>query len=486
MFKTQPYPHQQMAFDLFKDKSYFALFTDMGTGKTKMLLDIAAYKYNKKEIDCMVILAPKQVVPNWTFIEIEKHLGIPHTVAQFRNPMKVKEKEQIFNLYLSKKDIGLRILTMNIDAARCKDGFKCLSNFLAKFRCFLVIDESTSIKNPSASVTKNLLKLSRKAWTKAISTGYPAPQSCLDYYSQMEFLREGLSGFKSFFFYKCFYAITKKIRVKQQSREDDDKPKGFGREVTIVTGFKNQEKLTDLLDSFALRIKKEECLDLPEKIDIPQIIELTTEQKKVYVEVAKRCMSELAEDQEITVTSAITKIMKLHQVACGHVKLDNGDWIDLPNNRLETLKNIVEELPDEKIIIWAHYKKDIENIHKMLGESSVTFYGDTVDTQASLAAFHNDPKIRYIIINPKSGMSGLTLVESSLNIYYSYSYNLEHWLQSRDRTHRIGQKNNVRYILFYCKGTVEEKILSALREKKQLSDEILNNITNYVKEGMKI
>jgi SNF2 family DNA or RNA helicase len=172
--------------------------------------------------------------------------------------------------------------------------------------------------------------------------------------------------------------------------------------------------------------------------------------------------------------------MRLHQIVCGHVKLDDGRVVELPNNRIKELMSIVEEC-DGKMIIWATYRHDIEAISKALkteyGMNSVgTYYGDTdtEERQRVLAEFQKpDSELRFFVGNPVTGGYGLTLTQASVVVYYSNSFDLEKRLQSEDRAHRIGQTRNVTYIDLIAVNTVDEKIVKALRNKIDIATQVL-------------
>jgi SNF2 family DNA or RNA helicase len=172
--------------------------------------------------------------------------------------------------------------------------------------------------------------------------------------------------------------------------------------------------------------------------------------------------------------------MRLHQIVCGHVKLDNGEVIELPNNRIGELLSVVEET-DGKIIIWANYRHDIEAIKlalsKEYGMNSVgMYYGDTPDDERKrvLEEFQKpDSEMRFFVGNPSTGGYGLTLTAAQTMVYYSNSFDLEKRLQSEDRAHRIGQTKNVTYIDLIAVGTVDEKIVKALRDKIDIATQVM-------------
>tara|TARA_R110002153_G_scaffold18973_6_gene65571 strand:+ start:77 stop:874 length:798 start_codon:yes stop_codon:yes gene_type:complete len=249
-----------------------------------------------------------------------------------------------------------------------------------------------------------------------------------------------------------------------------------------VVGYQNLEELTGNVNEFSYRVLKKECLDLPDKVYQRREVELTTEQKKVYKELKDYAIAELDSHELVSVTSVLTQILRLHQVVCGFVRNDNGDEVEVKSNRLDELINILEEVQG-KTIIWANYQYDIKRIlktlHNITGVNSVaTYYGETPDEERQeIIRRFQDPnsELKYLISNTQTGGYGITLTEASNVIYYSNNYDLEKRLQSEDRAHRIGQTNKVTYIDLVAKGTVDEKIVKALRNKLSLAQEVLGD-----------
>lgn len=173
--------------------------------------------------------------------------------------------------------------------------------------------------------------------------------------------------------------------------------------------------------------------------------------------------------------------MRLQQICCGHLMTDDGTMREIKNNRMSELLGLVEEVQG-KAIIWATYSHDIrqikEAIAKLFGENSVaTYYGATAqDERQEIVNRFQDPEdpLRFFIGQPKTGGYGITLTAANTVIYYSNSYDLEIRLQSEDRAHRIGQTNRVTYIDLVSPDTVDEKILTALRDKIDIAGKVLN------------
>ena len=239
------------------------------------------------------------------------------------------------------------------------------------------------------------------------------------------------------------------------------------------------DELNGKLESFSTRVLKQDCLDLPEKLYTKRFIELTPDQVKAYKEMKEFAVAEL-EGNSMTAFSALTQMMRLHQITCGHMTTDDGKVIEIKNNRIKELLNFLEET-DDKVIIWANYRHDIKNITKELEkkygtETVSSFYGDTtMDERDKIISRFQDKEdtLKYLVANPKTGGYGLTLTASHTVVYYSNSYDLEIRLQSEDRAHRIGQEQKVTYVDFIAEKTVDEKIVQCLRSKIDIATEVL-------------
>jgi len=280
----------------------------------------------------------------------------------------------------------------------------------------------------------------------------------LDLFSQAWFLNPHLLGFTSFYTFRAKYAEMVKITAGN-------------RAFTKVKGFKNLDELTRSIQSWSSRRTKLECLDLPEKIYQYYEVELTDDQKKHYKSLREKAMAEL-EGQLVSAPIVLTKLLRLHQLVCGHLTTDDGTVIPVDNNRMKALMEVLDEASG-KVIIWATYRADIKDIAAALQEeygkhAAVSYFGDTTgeDRQEAVRKFQTDPECRYFVGNPQTGGFGITLTAATNVVYYSNSYNLEHRLQSEDRAHRIGQKHAVTYVDLICRKSVDEKIVKALREKK--------------------
>jgi SNF2 family DNA or RNA helicase len=466
-FKTHPYQHQRAALGASWDKTEFAYFMEMGTGKSKVLIDNLAILYDYGHVDSALIVAPKGVYKNWAELEIPKHLPdhIHHKIVCWSPTPNKQEKEDLMELFSPTND--LIIFVMNIEAFSTKKGTGFAEKFLLAHRPLFAIDESTTIKNASARRTKATVKLGKLAKYRRILTGFPVTKSPLDLYSQCAFLSEELLGFSSYFSYRNHFAVLQKRSVATHSFQQ-------------IVGYRNLEELKTILKDFSFRVLKKECIDLPDKIYTTREVELTPEQSRIYKELQDYAIAQLENAEFVTTNSVITQILRLQQVLCGFTRTDTGEIVQIPSNRLKELMATLEEI-EGKCIIWANYQHDItsivEEISKVYGTNSVaSYYGKTpAEERPVIVKTFQDRSspLRFFVGQPRTGGFGLTLTEANTVIYYSNSYDLETRLQSEDRAHRIGQTNKVTYIDFHAPKTVDQKILKSLRAKINLATQVL-------------
>ena len=465
-FKTKPYAHQLKALEMSWNKEVFAYFMEMGTGKSKVLIDNISMLYDRGKINGALIIAPKGVYKNWHDSEIPTHLvdHVQKKVVLWQALINKKQEEKLSVLF--KPDTDLHILIMNVEAFSTKKGLDFAAKFLSCHETMVAIDESTTIKNPGAKRTKNILRLSKMCKYRRILTGSPVTKSPLDLYTQCYFLSPWLLDHSSYYTFRTRYALMKTANFG-------------GRSVNIVVGYHNLDELSEKLKPFSYRVLKDDCLDLPKKTFMKRIIQLTPEQSKVYQQMKKMALAELNGKMTTTV-NVITQLMRMQQITCGHFKADDGTTQEIKNNRITELIDTVDEIQG-KVVIWAHWRNDIETIVKHLkneyGDNSVvTYYGDTTteERQTAIKKMQN-PKspVRFLVGTPQTGGYGITLTGASTMIYYSNGYDLEKRQQSEARIDRIGQEKPMTYIDIIAEGTVDEKIVKSLKKKVNIASEVM-------------
>ena len=464
-FKLKPYSHQLTALERSWNRETYGYFMEMGTGKTKVLIDNAAMLYDKGKIDGLLVVAPKGVVGTWYNQELPAHLPdhIEKVSVLWQALINQKQQDKLDTLFQTGHD--LHILIMNVEAFSSDKGKKFAQKFMLSHNTLMAIDESTTIKNPKAKRTKNIINIASMAKYRRILTGSPVTKNPLDLYSQCQFLDINHLGHQSYYSFRTRYALMRNTYIA-------------GRSINLVVGFQRLDELASQLKTFSYRVLKEDCLDLPEKIYMKREITLTPDQKKVYSEMKEKALANL-NGKQITTQTALTQLMRLQQITCGHFVADDGTNQEIKSNRMDELMDVLDEI-EGKAIIWAHWQLDVKNIVKAITKeygpgSVVDYYGLTPQDQRqkNKDAFQNDSKVRFFVGTPQTGGYGITLTQASNVIYYSNGYDLEKRMQSEDRAHRIGQTKSVNYVDLIAEDTVDEKIVKALRKKINIASKVM-------------
>ena len=493
LFKTEPFDHQRDRFKLYRDAEFWGHLWEQGCGKSKIIVDTASWLYAQGRIDAVIIVAPNGVQRNWVINEFPAHCPdyINYRAAWYVSQPNKKEEKEICATLNHK---GLKVIAMNIEALATQKGVKFLKEFLMNFRSMLVVDESSTIKNPKAIRTKNLLKLAIHAKYRRILTGTPITQGPLDLFTQFSFLDSHILRCGSYYAFRNQYAIMREMKTA-------------GRSFLVVQNYCNLDKLQDLIAVASDRVTKSECLDLPEKLYSKRYVTLSADQRKLYDSLKKEVLVEFR-GKEMSCPLALTKLLRLQQIVGGHfvpdqvirshdiekdaisdseciffanpqqgtVVVRQPEPIDNTNPRVESLIELLEET-NGKVIIWARFRAEISSIcariQETFGDRAVVEYHGGVSNDArgvSIQRFQNDAECRFFVGHVQAGGKGLTLHAATTVIYFSNNFSLEDRLQSEDRAHRIGQKHNVTYIDFVAVGTLDEKIVTTLRNKKSVAD----------------
>lgn len=487
-FKTKPFDHQLEVLKRSAITEAFALFMDMGTGKSKVIIDTANHLYEQGLIDAVVVCAPNGVHRNWVINEIPTHTP-DHIewVAAYYNAGAGKKEQQAWDKTFATP--GLKWFCFNIESGSNKKGQDALSMCVKGARVLFVIDESQRIKSPGAKRTKFIVGLARHAAYRRILTGTPITQSPLDFYAQLKFLDPTICGFGTYTAFKSHHAIIEQRKTNSNRRGSYDH----------IVGYRNIAELEQRVAPHCYRVKKTDCLDLPDKLYEKVYVQLTPEQKRIYNQLVKDSVAVLKEEfsenippelrhlsdedlllwfaeSKLTTKNAMIKLLRLQQVVGGSVPDDDGNVTEVASNRLKTLLELVEDI-NGKVIIWARFRYDIQSIITSLTEAYgpeavVAFYGDVsnADRMEAVQRFQSDPECRFFIGQQHSAGTGLTLTAATNAVYYSNDFSLEARLQSEDRCHRIGQYNKVTYFDMVAEGTVDEKILTALATKKTMAE----------------
>lgn len=460
-FKLPPFSHQAKAFALSRDEEYFALFMEMGTGKTKVIIDTAAYLWLSGKIDGVLILSPNGVHRQWVKEQIPDHMSSKVAwVANYYESGNNRLKDRITR-NLQKTEL-LRILSGNIEAVSHKSGVEFFADWMKKIgRVLFVIDESSRIGQQGSKRTQNVLKVLKPLATyRRIMSGTPISKGVEDLYTQLKFLSDDILGFSSFYTFRNFYCRM------------------GGWENKKIVGYQNLDTLVKKLETCSYRVVKEECLDLPERTFTTREVDLTPEQNRIYHELRKEFLSEISTGNFTAAPLAITRLIRLRQVLNGHVISEEGNLLEIPSNKVQVALEVVKEASG-KIIIWCPFRHDVTLLGKALKEENIGFVRYTgKETQAereeALELLRNDESTRVMLSNPQAGGIGLNLVAASVCVWYSPIFSLQDYLQANDRIHRIGQSKNTLYVHLHCENTIETRIFSQLMKKKSVADTVLD------------
>lgn len=475
-FNTEfpPFEHQETVFALSRAHAEFALFMEMGTGKTRIIIDNAVYLHQMGSIEAVLVVAPNSVKETWVE-EIERMAPewSSHRVAVWSAHAKKRQRQEVDELIHGDADGALRWLIVNVEGLSTDRLYEVAMEYVQRHRAMVVVDESSRIKNPKAKRTKAAFKLGQAAAYRRIMSGTPVTQGLLDLYAQFRFLNPLILGFSSYYAFRNRYAIMGGFNQKQ------------------VVGYSNLDELTDTIEPYSYRVTREECIDLPPKIFETRTVELTKDQRRVYDEMKRNMLTEV-EGQTVTATIVLTQLLRLQQIVGGFVAVKGRDDLTMlethevrgipgKNAKLEALLELVDDLPeDEHVIIWARFRAEIaliaDALRERYGDESVgEFHGGTPQRERDHVrrSFQRlaDP-LRFFIGQTETGGLGITLTAAGTVVYFSNSFSLESRLQSEDRAHRIGQEKTVTYVDIVAKSTLDRKVLQALRAKKNLANMI--------------
>lgn len=460
------------------------IFISGNSGKTKVMLDNIGVLHKRGHISGALILAPKGVYRNWSEKEIPAHLpdDIKRELLVWNAASSQSKKDKLHKQIRDWDGTTLQFLVFNIESLISEKGRELIVDFIKRHdgNVFALVDESTCIKNHKAKRTKAAIDIGQKCKVRRIATGSPVTNSPLDLYAQCAFLDKSLLGCGSYYSFKNTYADIERVQNRQ------------GQHYEKILRYKNLDKLSGILDKFSYRITKKECLDLPDKVYITRDVDLTPEQERIYREMYDHQFAIFRNPdntfEEMSTQVILTKFLRLHQVLCGTFVSDDGTTHTIPNNRLEALKEVLDETSG-KVIIWATYLDNIQAIAEMLTKeygagSYVTYYGATSSDERvkAIQLFQDENNsVRFFLGNVQTAGRGITLTAASTVVYYSNNFSLELRQQSEDRAHRLGQKNNVTYIDLVVRGSLDEKIIRSLIEKRNIANEILkDNLDDWI------
>lgn len=459
-FQTEPREHQLRAFMLSRDRMAFGLFLEQGLGKTKIIIDTAAHLWATGKINTVLVVAPNGVHQQWLLDQVPIHMPewVDYKCGVYASYMKKKQKDAVESALAHD---GLRLIGMNQEAFATKKGVAFAERVLFSGEAMFVIDESISIKTPGAQRTKNILKLRDAAPYRRILTGTPITRGVEDLFSQLKFLHEDVHGFSSFWSFKHQYCIETQVP-------------GAPRGATQIVGYKNLDQLKNQMDGWTMRLTIDECLDLPERTRVTRHITATDLQRKIYDELKEEFLTQLDSGEIVTADQAVTRLLRLQQVLCGHTRDEQGNVHRLPSNRASAALAVAQE-SQGKVVHWARFQEDIDILMDVLKDRNPVMYDGRVsneDRREAKKRFIEDDECLDFVANPAAagmGVDGLQHVSHTM-CYYSNSFRAVDRWQSESRLHRDGQKGTVAIIDLVVPNTVDQYILKILRNRKDVAE----------------
>lgn len=461
-----PWKHQLEAINRAKNRKYFALFMDMGVGKSLTAINILRHWcFQEKKVLNTLILCPLIVIDQWE-AEIKVNSRAAGYVVKLTGTGKAREKK----LKESLADGGGKIYITNYETLLMKNVF---GMFLKTGINVLICDESHKLKSYNAKRTKKCTELADHAKYRLILTGTPILNTPMDIFSQYRILDNGAAFGNNFFQFRARYFYDANAMMPRHKYFPNWKP---------MQGL--EENFNRIIHDTGMQVKKAECLDLPPLVKLEMPVGLNPEQFKAYKEMSEEFITYI--DSSVAIASiALVKCLRLQQIISGHITLETGvrnkvhRFENVP--RLKALGELLETITVEnKVIVWAAFKENyiqIKALCEKLGVKSVEIHGGLTAKQKteSIEGFRNDPTVKVCIANQKAGGVGLNLIEASYSIYYSRTYSLEDDLQSEARNYRGGSEihSKVTRIDLVTPGSIDQVILTALRKKFNMANNIL-------------
>lgn len=452
--KIKPYEHQQKAFDFvlktFEKSNGVAILADMGVGKSLITVAVAGHLVEENKIRKMLIVAPLSVCGVWDE-EFLKFADFNYNLTILKGS--TEKKAEILKSLNSGE---LQIAVVNYESVWRLE--KQIKNWSPDF---IVGDESHKIKSHKIAASKALHRLSQNANYKLILTGTMITNKALDCFSQYKFLNPEIFGNSFYSFRNRYFDMV-----------------GYGGYTPVLKKIMEPE-LKEKIHSIAFRATKAECLDLPEIQEIKRFIELEEPAMKTYKDLVRQSYAELI-NGEVTATNVLTKILRLSQLTGGFIGNDDGDAVQVSTAKLQALEDIIESVleSNKKLVVIAKFIPEIKAICKLLDKKKIHYSlisGEVKNRAEEIEKFQNNSEIKVFVGQIATAGLGITLTAASTMVFYSLDYSMSNFEQCKARIHRAGQKENCTYIYLLAKGTVDEKVMRALKGKSNLAKSLIDD-----------
>lgn len=476
--RTPAWAHQRAAFERSRDAAAFALLFEQRCGKTRVVLETAAHLFRRGAVDGLLVLCPNGLQRVWLDQAAEHYAPtFPHRGVAYRSTAAALRASAELLAFP-----GLALLAVNVEALISPRARRLVETFLERRRCLLALDESDVCKSPGAKRTRIVATLARRAPYRRILTGTPVAEGPLDAYSQFKILDPALLGFTSYYAFRARYA-----------RFEDGYDPRAGRRFPKLVGYQNVDELQAKIAAASVRVTRAEVSDAPPKVYGKRYFELTPRQRVVYDALRDRYVAELASGARIAAPNVLARYVRLQQVssniavsdgalctACDGLGCDACDGLGATptvvgpvdperNPRLEAALEAVATSPGPHIV-WCRFDADVDAVVRA-SPGAVRYDGrvNDRDRAAAVAAFR-EGRASVFVSKPSAGGRGLPLEVASTIINVSHYFSLRLRLQSEDRAEALGKSLATGVVDVVGEGTVDERVVAALRAKRTLSD----------------
>ena len=428
-----------------------ALLMEMGTGKTITSIAITGALLRAEKIGRVLIVAPLSILGVWEE-EFQKFAAFPYALAVLTGPGSRK-----LDTLRHMTGAALQVVVVNYESA-----WRMEKDLLAWRPDLIIADEGHKIKTHNIAASKAMHRLGAKAKYRLLLTGTVITNKAIDVFSQFKFVNPAIFG-------QSFYAF--------RSRYFD--MVGYGNHTPVLKKSKEAE-LTEKLHSISFRATKAECLDLPETTDVIRQVELEPAALRIYKGLVKESYAELS-CGEVTAPNILTRLLRLSQLTGGFIGNDETTTIEqVSAAKLSALEDILDGAAAEgkKLVIIARFIPEIKAICKLLEKRGLRYSyitGEVKNRDEQVSAFQNDPAVMVFVGQIATAGLGITLTAASTMVFYSLDYSMSNFEQTKARIHRVGQRMPCTYLYLVARGTVDEKVLLALKNKADLARTLVDD-----------
>lgn len=517
MINTEPelksYDHQIDAINTLiphlYNKGYAALYSEQGTGKSRIFLRIGTKLYKEKHIQATLIIAPNEVHVEHALKATADHIdqGLEYCTAHWRATPRKWEKERLKSI-LDPIDNGYAIFTCNIESIRTPKAKEYINKFFKRYKDVLVvIDESHGILDPKTACSQAAFSIAKVAKYRLISTGTFSENKPTSGFSQLWFLSPSLLGFsdkiKAVSAGKSFvkkYSIIKYIPQPCviSGRCDTDpfshyckKCKKVKFPIPMVVGYRRLDQLKKIINSCSYSVLQKDCVSLPDRKTFIELVPMGKEQSSAYHSMKDKFIAEI-KNGIVTASNSLDSMIRLQQISSGIYKLsDESEAIPFTNSpKMDRLISMCKSISDSSAaLIWCMYKVEVREITKRLrkefgDEAVMMYYGDTSadDRQKARTQFEKAEggggKARFLVCSSAAN-TGLTLNYANYSFYHSLDPDAVKLSQSKFRNLRIGQTRKTFIYHLQSKDTIDEKIFLAHQDKRNISNMLKTNPVDF-------